>query len=62
MWKVLILSAVDDETVCLEVEFVHEALGGGIQVSEEGGVFGIKFRERLHLPFGENEHMKLVAG
>ena len=32
MREVLIFSAVDDETIGFEMEFIHKALDGGVQV------------------------------
>jgi len=34
--KILILPAVDDQAICGEMEFLHKALDGGIQISEKG--------------------------
>ena len=61
MREILIPPAVDDESIGLEVEFVHEALGGGVQVREEGGILWVKFCEGLHLSLRDDEHVKLVA-
>lgn len=55
MRKILILSAVDDESVGFQFEFLHETLHGGIQVREEGGVVRVEICQRLNLPLGDDQ-------
>lgn len=62
MRKILILSAVDNEAVSLEVKFFHEALDGGKQICEKGGVGRVKFCQSLNLPLWDDEQVKLVTG
>lgn len=38
--SILLLPAIDDESVGGEVEFIHEGLDDGIEVGEEGGIRG----------------------
>ena len=61
MREVLIFSAVDDEPIGFKMEFIHKALGGGVQIRQKGGVLRVEAGERIHLPLGDNEHMKLIA-
>lgn len=62
MRKVLVLSAVDDQPVGFEVEFFHEALDGGKQVREKGGVGRVKVCQCLNLPLWDDEQVNLVTG
>ena len=61
MREVLIFSAVDDEPIGFKMEFIHKALGGGVQIRQKGGVLRVEAGERIHLPLGDDEHMKLIA-
>ena len=61
MWKILIFAAVDDESIRLELEFVHKALGGGIEIGQEGGIGGIKVCKGVNLSLREEEHVKAIA-
>ena len=61
MRKILILSAIDDEAICLEVEFFDQALHCGVQVCQESGVLRIKICQRLDLSLRNKEQMNLIA-
>ena len=61
MREVLIFSAVDDDPIGFKMEFIHKALGGGVQIRQKGGVLRVEAGERIHLPLGDDEHMKLIA-
>jgi hypothetical protein len=61
MREVLIFSAVDDETIGFEMEFIHKALDGGVQVRQKGGVLRVEAGEGIHLPLWEDEHVDLIA-
>ena len=62
MWKILILAAIHNETISLQMKFIHEALHGGIQVGEEGSILGIKLSQRRDFALGHDQHVKLIAG
>ena len=61
MWKILIFPAIHNETVRLQMEFIHEALHGGIQVAEEGGIGWVKLRQGCRFTLGDDQHVKLIA-
>ena len=61
MRKILILPAIHNETVGVEVEFVHKTLSRGIQVGQESGVGWVEIGKGIHLPLRDNEHVKLIA-
>ena len=61
MREVLIFSAVDDETIGFEMEFIHKALDGGVQVRQKGGVLRVEAGKGIHLQFREDEHVDLIA-
>jgi hypothetical protein len=62
MRKILILAAIHNETIRLQVEFIHEALHGGIQVGKKGSVLRVELRQRCHFTLGDDQHVKLIAG
>ena len=61
MWENLILPAIHDETISLQMKFIHEASHGGILVSEKISVFEVKMRQRCNFTRRDNEHVKLIA-
>ena len=62
MREVLVHPAVDDKTVGFEIVFLHEALNGGIQVREKGGVARVEVCQRVDLALWDEEQVKLMAG
>ena len=62
MWKILVLSAVDDEPIGFQLEFFHEALDCGIQIREKSGIAGVELSQRLHLLFRDDDEVQFMAG
>ena len=62
MRKILILAAIHNETIRLQVKLIHQTLHGGVQVGQEGGVGWVKLGKRCNLALGDDQHVKLIAG
>jgi len=56
--EILILPAVDDQTIGGEVEFLYQALHGRIQVGEKGGIGWIEILQRNDSPLRHEQDVE----
>src|SRR5215211_5007084 len=60
LWKILIFSAVDDQTIGREMKFIHKALDSGIEIDEKIGIVRVKFLQGGNRSLGYKQYMKCI--
>jgi len=61
LWKILVLPAVDDQTIGRELKFVYQALNGGIEICEKNGIGRIKFFQGDDSFLWQEQNMKWIG-
>jgi hypothetical protein len=59
--KILIIPAIDDQTICRETKFTYEALNGGKQIDKKSCIRGIEFFQGSDGFLGQEQNMKWVG-
>ena len=59
--KILILPAIDDQTISREAKFAYKALNGGIQIGEKSGVCRIELVQGGNSFLRQEQHVKWIG-
>src|SRR5512138_2561096 len=61
LWNILILPAIDDQTIGRETKFIDQALNAGIELAEKSGVRGIELFQGSDGFLWQEQNMKQIG-